>query len=64
MAGGAGMGYKRLITYIMAGENGASLKAANYRLVGETRGGSWSRESRPRVEDEDRQVQKTLWEIR
>lgn len=44
------MGYKKVITYILDSENGASLKAAGYRLVGKAGGGSWSRKSRPRVD--------------
>jgi len=44
------LGYKRLITYILDTEPGTSLKAAGWKLVGESRGGSWSREGRPRVD--------------
>ena len=44
------MGYKRLITYILKEENGTSLYASNWRLVGEAGGGSWSVKSRPRVD--------------
>jgi hypothetical protein len=44
------LGYKRLITYILNTENGASLKAANWKLVGEAGGGSWNKVSRPRVD--------------
>lgn len=44
------LGYKRLITYILASETGASLIAANWRCVGQTGGGSWSRSNRPRVD--------------
>lgn len=44
------MGYKRIGTYILASENGASVKAAGWRLVGNAGGGSWSREGRPRVD--------------
>jgi hypothetical protein len=44
------LGYKRIGTYILASENGASLKASNWRLVGQSGGGSWSRSSRPRVD--------------
>lgn len=44
------MGYKRLITYILDTENGASLRASNFKLVGETGGGSWSRPSRNRTD--------------
>ncbi len=44
------MGYRKLITYILKSETGVSLKAAGWRIVGETSGGSWHRESRPRVD--------------
>lgn len=44
------LGYKRLGTYILKSEDGASLRASNWRLVGETGGGSWSRGTRPRVD--------------
>lgn len=44
------LGYKRIGTYILASETGASLTAANWRLIGKTKGGSWSCPSRPRVD--------------
>ena len=44
------LGYKRIGTYILKSEPGASLKAANWHLVGETPGKSWSVPSRPRVD--------------
>jgi hypothetical protein len=44
------LGYKRIGTYILASEPGASLTAANWRLVGGTPGKSWSVPSRPRVD--------------
>lgn len=43
------LGYRRIGTYILASEQGISLKAAGWRLIGETAGGSWSREGRPRI---------------
>jgi len=55
------LGYQRLITYTLTGEGGASLKAANWRCIGERGGGSWSRESRPRVDQHPLQA-KLLWE--
>lgn len=45
------LGYKRIGTYILASENGASIKAAGWRLIGKTKGGSWSCPSRPRVDE-------------
>ena len=44
------LGYKRLGTYILASENGASLRASGWRLVGEVKGRSWSCPSRPRID--------------
>lgn len=44
------LGYTRIGTYILASENGASVKAAGWRLIGERGGGSWSVPSRPRVD--------------
>lgn len=44
------LGYKKLITYTLPEEGGASLRAAGWRLVGETGGGPWSRGDRPRVD--------------
>lgn len=55
------LGYKRLITYTMDSEGGASLKASNWRIVGEAGGGSWNCRSRPRV-DAHPTGQKHLWE--
>lgn len=37
------LGYTRVLTYILADENGASLRAAGYRLDGEVKGESWKR---------------------
>jgi hypothetical protein len=44
------IGYRRLVTYTLAEEGGASIRAAGWRLIGEAGGGSWSRASRPRVD--------------
>lgn len=44
------LGYKRIGTYILKSETGASLRAANWKLIGERGGGSWSRPSRPTVD--------------
>lgn len=40
----------RIITYTLASEPGSSLRAAGWLLDGETSGGSWSRDDRPRVD--------------
>jgi hypothetical protein len=57
-----GMGYRRLITYTLASESGASLKASGYREIGRCGGGSWNRPSRVRV-DQHPIEPKTVWEI-
>lgn len=57
------MGYTRLITYTQAGESGASLRAAGYRVIAErpARPG-WNMPSRPRRRLGTENVQRTLWE--
>ena len=57
------MGYRRLITYTLPSEGGTSLRASGWCVIGETRGGSWDRPSRPR-EDKHPLGQKWLWEQR
>ena len=54
------MGYRRLITYTLSEEGGASLRGAGFRLLGEAGGGSWSRTTRPRV-DTHPQQKKLKW---
>jgi hypothetical protein len=44
------LGYRRLVTYTLPTESGASLRGAGWRLIGEAGGGSWSCPSRPRVD--------------
>jgi len=44
------LGYRKLITYILESENGASLKAANWECVGKCGGGTWNRKTRPRID--------------
>ncbi len=52
------IGYRKLITYILASESGDSLKASGFKLktIGETSepalvgGGTWNRSDRPRVD--------------
>jgi len=55
------MGYKRLITYTLKEEPGTSLRAAGWKMLYETKGGSWSCQSRPRI-DKHPTGQKCLWE--
>lgn len=56
-----GMGYRRLVTYTLPEEGGASLRAAGWRMYGEAGGGSWSRADRPRVDEHPTQ-RKFRWE--
>jgi hypothetical protein len=55
------LGYRRLVTYTLAEEGGASLRAAGWRCVGEAGGGPWSRVGRPRVDTHPLQA-KLRWE--
>ena len=50
------MGYKKLITYILASESGCSLTASGYKCLGLCGGGSWSRKSRPRIDTNPTQL--------
>ena len=44
------LGYRKLITYTLPEESGASLRAAGWRCLGSAGGGSWNTPSRPRVD--------------
>ncbi|WP_237162369.1 XF1762 family protein [Mycolicibacterium fortuitum] len=58
------LGYRRLITYTLASESGASLRAAGWHIVAERppRPG-WDMPGRPRNNDStEHGVQRTLWE--
>lgn len=55
------MGFRRCVTYTLDSEPGTSLRAAGWKIVGETSGGSWSRTSRPRVDKHPLQG-KLRWE--
>lgn len=57
------LGFRRLITYTMPEEGGASLRASNWRCLGERGGGNWNVKSRPRIDTAALlQGQKLLWE--
>lgn len=56
------LGYRRLVTYTLPEEGGASLRASGWRLIGEAGGGSWDRRERPRVDEHPLQA-KLRWEI-
>lgn len=55
------MGYRRVLTYTLAEESGASLKGAGFKVTRTTRAESWSRPSRGRVDKIPIQ-QKLRWE--
>lgn len=57
------LGYRRLVTYTLPSEGGASLRGAGYRVVGQTQSQpGWGRPSRPRDDSRYPVGQKTLWE--
>ena len=57
------MGYRRLVTYTLPAEGGASLRGAGWTLIGLRGGGNWNVASRPRIDtDEALRGQKLLWE--
>ena len=60
------MGYKRLITYTLVSEPGTSLKAAGWKVIGQTqyKPKGWNTPSRPRVMPERYPTeQKNIWEV-
>src|SRR5690606_12796266 len=55
------MGFRRLVTYTLPDEGGASVRGAGWTCIGEAGGGSWHRRERPRVDTHPTQV-KLRWE--
>jgi hypothetical protein len=55
------LGYRRIGTYTLASEGGASLRGAGWKLIGERGGGQWGRIGRPRIDKHPTQA-KLLWE--
>ena len=55
------MGYRRMVTYTLAAEPGISLLAAGWKVIRQTKGGSWNCGARPRI-DNHPIGQKLLWE--
>lgn len=53
-------GFKRFVTYTLASESGASLRAAGFRQVARVRAKRWSCPSRPRAAHP--QLEKLRWE--
>ena len=47
----AAMGYTKIVTYILASETGASLRASGWSKEADSPGGSWSVPSRPRIDN-------------
>lgn len=59
------MGYRKLITYTLPKEGGASLRGAGWKCIGAAGGGNWNVPSRPRVDTESEvSGQKWLWEAK
>lgn len=56
------LGYRRLVTYTLPSESGASLRGAGWKLLGAAGGGKWSRPSRARVDLHPTQ-EKLRWEV-
>jgi hypothetical protein len=56
------LGYRRLVTYTLPGEGGASLAAAGFHVVAQVRAKSWHTPSRPRVDTAPLQA-KLRWEL-
>lgn len=54
------MGYKSLITYTLHEENGKSLLASGFTLIGNNRGGSWNSKGRRRI-DKHPVTGKNIW---
>jgi hypothetical protein len=57
------MGYKKVITYTLEEESGASLKAVGARVIGEVRPQEWSVPSRPRRSQPVYGRAKLKWEL-
>lgn len=55
------MGYRRVGTYTLPQEGGTSLRAAGFKLIGQTKGGKWDTPSRPRVDTAPTEP-KFIWE--
>jgi len=55
------LGYRKVKSYTLPGESGASLRAAGFVFTGETAGGSWDRENRRRASTAPTQT-KLRWE--
>ncbi|MFI1377545.1 XF1762 family protein [Streptomyces longwoodensis] len=57
------LGYRRLITYTQAGESGASLRGAGWRILAHRRPRpGWHTPSQPRPDRGTSQIARTLWQ--
>lgn len=56
------LGFKRIGTYTLPEEGGASLRGAGWKLIGKAGGGKWGSTGRPRVDTHPTQ-RKLLWEV-
>jgi hypothetical protein len=57
------MGYTRIVTYTLAEEAGASLRAVGARVAGEVPAGEWDKPSRRRKSQEVYGKSKLRWEL-
>ena len=57
------LGYAKIVTYTLASESGASLKAVGAKLVGKVRPQEWSVPSRPRKSQQVYKEPKLKWEL-
>jgi hypothetical protein len=55
------MGYRRVLTYTLTDEGGASLRGAGFRVTNKSKPQGWSRPSRQRLDDHPMQS-KFRWE--
>jgi hypothetical protein len=55
------MGYRKVVTYTLDQEGGASLRAVGWNRVGVAGGGSWNKPSRARTDHHPTQT-KIRWE--
>lgn len=56
------LGYRRLLTYTRTDEPGTSLRAAGWTCIGKTKGDTWNRPNRPRIDQHPAQ-RKFRWEM-
>lgn len=57
------LGYRRMVTYTQAGENGGSLRGAGWRVIAQRPANpGWDRPARPRELRGTEGIPRTLWE--